>query len=67
MAKDDIEAYAIFNLAAVTESRTRGTRELLEKALSRDEISAGQRRSWEIQKDAKTKLRPRQEAAAKSP
>jgi hypothetical protein len=48
----------------VPESRVR---ELLEKAVSRDEISAGQRRSREIQKGAKKRLPPREKAAEKSP
>jgi TPR repeat protein len=50
VAKDEVEAYAYWNLAAASNGMARGNIASLERKLSRDEIAAGQRRSKEIQK-----------------
>lgn len=59
VAKDEVEAYALFNLAAVTEEDAREAREALEKTLSRKEISAGQRRTRQLQEESEAGLPPR--------
>ena len=47
--KDTIEAYALWNLAAVTTKEAIKARSQLEKSMSKEQISAGQIRSKEIQ------------------
>lgn len=57
VAKDEVEAYALFNLAAVTEEDAREAREAMERTLSRDEISAGQRRSRQLTEEIAARFR----------
>lgn len=51
VAKDEVEAYALFNIAAINTSMAAAAREKLEKQISPDQRSAGQRRTKEIQKE----------------
>jgi hypothetical protein len=53
--KDTIEAYALWNLAAVTTKEAIKARSQLEKSMSKEQISAGQIRSKEIQDEINKK------------
>jgi TPR repeat protein len=56
VAKDEIEAYAYYNLAGVTYEDAVKRLAILEKKLSRDEVAAGQKRSKELQKEIEIKI-----------
>ena len=49
--KDEVEAYAWFNISAVTLEFSKDNRTTLEKRLSRTEIEAGQKRSRELRSE----------------
>jgi TPR repeat protein len=50
VAKDEVEAYAIFNLASVKDQAAREVRDLFEKALSQENRLLGQQRAAELLK-----------------
>jgi TPR repeat protein len=54
--KDAIEAYALLNLAAVSTKEALKARSQLEKSMSKEQISAGQIRSKEIQAEIKKSM-----------
>jgi len=54
--KDEIEAYAYLNLAGVSWDVPRDELRALEKKMSRDEITAGQKRTKELQKEIEAKI-----------
>jgi hypothetical protein len=54
--KDEIEAYAYLNLAGVSWDVPRDELRALEKKMSRDEITAGQKRTKELQKEIQAKI-----------
>lgn len=56
VAKDSVEAYAYLNLAGITLEAARQNLSILEKAISRDEIVAGQQRTKELQKEIEAKM-----------
>ena len=56
LAKDDVEAYAYYNLAGITIEEARKNRDILEKKLSPDAVSRGQQRSTELQKEIEAKI-----------
>jgi TPR repeat protein len=56
VAKDEIEAYAYYNLAGTTYDEAVKRLTVLEKKLSRDEVAAGQKRSKELQKEIEMKI-----------
>jgi hypothetical protein len=49
VSKDEVEAYAWYNLSALSFEKTRDLRDILEKKLSSSEVQAGQKRSKELQ------------------
>ena len=51
VAKDQVEAYAYFNLAAVTDEDARKNLEILKKKLSPEALLRGQQRAKELQKE----------------
>jgi len=51
VAKDEVEAYAYLNIASITDEDARKNFSIIERKLSRDEISAGQKRTRELQKE----------------
>ena len=54
--KDLVEAYAYLNLAGVAFGDARRNRDKLESKMSPDQITAGQKRSRELQKEIEAKL-----------
>ena len=56
VAKDSVEAYAYLNLAGITLEAARENLSILEKAISRDEIVAGQQRTKQLQKEIEAKM-----------
>ncbi len=56
VAKDEVEAYAYYNIAGITIEEARTNRNNLEKTISREEIAAGQRRTKELQKEIEAKI-----------
>jgi TPR repeat protein len=55
VAKDEIEAYAYYNLAGMTHKDARKNLAILEKKISRDEIASGQQRTKQLQKEIEAK------------
>ena len=53
--KDDLEAYAYYNLAGATEEFARKNLALLESKMTREEIVAGQKRTKELHKEIAAK------------
>ncbi len=51
VAKDEVEAYAYLNLAGITDEEARKNLVIIERKLSRDEISEGQKRTRELQRE----------------
>jgi hypothetical protein len=49
--KNEVEAYAYWNLAGAKSRISRDNLAELEKRLSRDEVAAGQKRTKELQKE----------------
>jgi TPR repeat protein len=62
VAKDEVEAYAYLNLAGITDEEARKNLVIIERKLSRDEISEGQKRTRELQREIE-----RSKPAAPSP
>ena len=56
VAKDEVEAYAYYNLAGITYAEAVKRLTILEKKLSRNEVAAGQKRSKELQKEIELKI-----------
>ena len=56
VAKDDVEAYAYWNLAGVTLQEGRDEVAELEKKLSRDEVVAGQKRTRELKAEIEANM-----------
>ena len=56
VAKDDIEAYAYFNLSGITNEEARTRRVLFEKKLSPEAVLRGQQRTKELQKEIDAKI-----------
>ena len=56
VAKDEIEAYAYYNLAGITDEDARNNLTLLENKMSRDEVAAAQKRTKELQKEIEAKI-----------
>ena len=56
VAKDEIEAYAYWNLAGTTHENARKNLTILEKRISADQIAAGQRRAKGMQKEIDAKI-----------
>lgn len=56
VVKDEIEAYAYFNLAGVTRDEIREYLDILEKTMTREEVAAAQRRTRELQKEIEAKI-----------
>ena len=55
VAKDEIEAYAYWSLASKTDDDARKNLVILEKKLSGDEISAGKKRSKQLQNEVEAR------------
>ena len=51
VAKDEVEAYALYNIAAISVPMAAEARGALEKQMSPDQRAAGQRRTKELQKE----------------
>jgi TPR repeat protein len=49
--KDEVEAYAYFNLAGIADEDARKNLAIIERKLSREEISEGQKRTRELQRE----------------
>ncbi len=56
VAKDEVEAYAYYNLAGITYAEAVKRLTILEKKLSRNEVAAGQKRSKELHKEIELKI-----------
>ena len=56
VAKDEVEAYADWSLAGITDELSRGRLVGLEKKMSAGQIAAGQKRSKELQKGIEAKI-----------
>ena len=56
VAKDEVEAYAYLNLSGVTDEDARRSLAEIESKLSRDEISAGQKRTRDLRKEIEDKM-----------
>jgi TPR repeat protein len=56
VSRDYVEAYAYFNLAVVTDEQARKPLEIMESKMSREEMSAGQRRTRELKKEIEDNL-----------
>ncbi len=56
MAKDEIEAYAYFNLAGRTDESARKKLAILEKKISQDARLRGQQRTKELQNEIEEKI-----------
>jgi hypothetical protein len=56
VAKDDIEAYAYFNLSGITNENARKWRAIFEKKLSQEAILRGQQRTKELQREIEAKI-----------
>jgi len=54
--KDIVETYAYFNLSGISHEPARKNREKLEKEMTRSQITAGQKRSKELQKEIEAKI-----------
>jgi TPR repeat protein len=55
VTKDEIEAYAYWNLIRTTDEDARRNLAVFEKEMSAGQIAAGQKRSKELQKELATK------------
>jgi len=55
VAKDEIEAYAYWNLAGITHEEARKNLALLEMSLSSESRLLGQKRTKELQKEIEAK------------
>lgn len=64
VAKDDVEAYAYWNLAGVTLQEGRDEVAELEKKLSRDEVVAGQKRTRELKAEIEASMAAKPLAAS---
>ncbi|NBY42109.1 MAG: hypothetical protein EBQ49_02160, partial [Verrucomicrobia bacterium] len=53
--KDQVEAYAYYNLASITNEVAQKNRSVIEKTMTQSQIEAGQKRSKELQKEIETK------------
>ncbi len=62
--KDTVEAYAIYNLAGVTDSLARSRLAELEGGMSKDEIAAGQKRTRELKKEIEANVAAKRVAAS---
>jgi hypothetical protein len=56
VVKDEIEAYAYYNLAGITREDARKNLANLEKEMSPEDRSRGQQRSKELQKEIEAKI-----------
>jgi len=54
--KDNVEAYAYFNLASSTDEDARNNRGMMEKGMSPDARLRGQQRAKELQKEIEAKI-----------
>ena len=60
VAKDEIEAYAYYNLAGITDEDARKNLAVLEKKLSPEARLRGQQRTKELQKEIEAKIAAKQ-------
>ena len=51
MAKDLVEAYALFNLASVSLEQAKKGRDLAASNMTREQVAAGQKRTKELQRE----------------
>ena len=56
VSRDFVEAYAYLNLALVTDEQARKLLEIMESKMSREDMSAGQRRTRELKKEIEDNL-----------
>ena len=66
VAQDEVDAYANWDLAGITNEFARNHLAVLEKQMTADQIAAGQKRSKELQKAIEEKIAAKQ-AVSKPP